>query len=76
MIRKTHIFFKDNTLVSPKKYFARNLERCEPRNLVFSTAKTVESRNYSLADFTVVSFVLVNAVRNNKFLGSQSSKFL
>ena len=26
------------TLVSPKKYFAKNLELCGPRNLLFSTA--------------------------------------
>ena len=37
-------FFKANisivafTLVSPKKYLAKNLELCGPRNLLFSTA--------------------------------------
>ena len=40
---KTTIFILAYTrtlshLVSPKKYFAKNLELCGPRNLLFSTA--------------------------------------
>ena len=41
MIRKffkTNIFIVAYTLVSPKKYFVKNLELCGPRNLLFSTA--------------------------------------
>ena len=44
MIRKV---FKTNILivyypsVAPKKYFAKNLELCEPKNLLFRTALTV-----------------------------------
>ena len=30
-----------HTLVSPKKYFAKNLELCGPRNWLFSTAASV-----------------------------------
>ena len=35
---KTNIFIVAYTLVRPKKYFAKNLELCVPRNLLFSTA--------------------------------------
>ena len=35
---KTNLFIIAYTLVSPKKYFAKNLELCGPRNLLFSTA--------------------------------------
>ena len=35
------IFVVDYTLVSPKKYFAKSLKLCEPRNLIFSNALTV-----------------------------------
>ena len=35
---KTNIFIVDLTLVSPKKYFAKNLKFCLSRNLLFSTA--------------------------------------
>ena len=35
---KTNIFIVSYTLVSPKKYLAKNLKLCGPRNLLFSTA--------------------------------------
>ena len=37
---KTNIFIVAYTLVSPKKYFAKNLEFCVPRNLLFSTTSS------------------------------------
>ena len=36
----TNIFIVDYTLVSPKKYFAENLEFFVPRNLLFSTTSS------------------------------------
>ena len=38
MFFKTDIFIVAYTLVPPKKYFAKNLELCVPRKLLFSTA--------------------------------------
>ena len=35
---KTNIFIVAYTLVSPKKYFAKNLELCGSRNLLFGIA--------------------------------------
>ena len=49
------------TLVSPKKYFAKNLELCGPRNLLVLTylvLRQAQQRNCSLADFKVVSLHL------------------
>ena len=42
--------------MSLKKYFAKNLELCEQRNMLFSIALTVPKLHIcSVADFTVVS---------------------
>ena len=38
---KDQYFVLDYALVRPKKYFAKNLELCEPKNLFVSTAVTV-----------------------------------
>ena len=38
---KTDIFIVDYTLVSPKKYSAKNFALCETRNFLFSTASSV-----------------------------------
>ena len=59
--------------MSQKKYYAKNLEPFALRNLLFSTALTVPKLHQSLPNY---SFETVNAVQINKFLGSQSSKFL
>ena len=57
--------------MSAKKYLAKNLELCEPGN--FSTALTVTKLQLNPPN---CSFVTVNTVLNNKFIGSQSFKFL
>ena len=38
---KINIFAVEYTSVSSRKYFAKNLEFCEPRNLLFSAALNV-----------------------------------
>ena len=52
-------------------YFAKNLELCEPKNMLFSTALTVTKLQKNPPN---CSFVTVNAVLNNIFLDWQSSK--
>ena len=71
---KTNIFAVDYTKVSPKKYFAKNLELCDPRNLLFSSSSTVPKLQFG---GFYCSFGTVDEVLNNKFLGSQQrSKIL
>ena len=41
------MFIVANTLVSQNKYFAKNLELCEPRNLLFSTAASATKLQFS-----------------------------
>ena len=62
---KANIFIVDYTLVSPKKYFAKNLELCESRNLLFSTAASAPNYFKNPPNY---SFVALAAVLNNKFL--------
>ena len=69
---KTNIFIVDYTLVSPKYYFAKNLELCGPRNLLFNTAASATKLQFG--GFKR-SFVALAVALNNKFLGPQSSKF-
>ena len=44
VIRK--FFILAYTIVSPKKYFAKNLEFCGPRNLLFSTAASATNSKF------------------------------
>ena len=67
------IFLVNYTSVSLKKYFAKNLDLCQPRNLLFDTALTVTKLQFG---GFYCSFVTVNAVLSTKFFGSQISKFL
>ena len=59
--------------MSPKEYFAKNLELCGSRNLLFSTAASATKLQFG---GFYSCFVALAAVLNNKFLGTQISKFL
>ena len=61
--------------MSPKKYFAKDLELCEARNLSFSTASSV-MKLQKLKNPPNCSFLSLGAVLNNKFFGSQCFKFI
>ena len=67
----TNIFIVAFTLVSPKKYFAKEL--CGPRNLLFSTAASATKLQFGGFGR---SFVALDVELNNKFLGTQDFKFL
>ena len=56
IIIKANIFIVAYTLVSPKKYFAKNLDFYGSRNLLFST--TASATKLQLGDFKVVSLHL------------------
>ena len=66
---KDQYFVLDYALVRPKKYFAKNLELCEPKNLFVSTAVTVPR-------LQKCCFGTVTAIPKDIAIGSQSSKFI
>ena len=61
------------TLVSPKKSFVKNLELCGPRNLIFRSVASAMKLQF--CGF-YSRFVALDVVLNNKFFGTQNSKFL
>ena len=74
MIRKV---FKTNILivyypsVAPKKYFAKNLDLCEPKNLLFSTALTVTKLLKKIHQ-TAVSSKLMKATKKSSSLNGRA----
>ena len=59
--------------MSPKKYFAKNLELGEPRNLLFSNAGSAMKLQFG---GFLSSFGALDVALNYKFLGTQNTKFL